>query len=38
MWIRRAYLRIQRLLPFLTVGFIQKMMTVRLLLKLYIAK
>lgn len=36
MWVRGAYLRVRRVLPFLTIGFIQKMMLVRWVLKRYV--
>jgi hypothetical protein len=36
MWVRGAYLRVRRVLPFLTVSFIQKTMLVRWALKRYV--
>lgn len=36
MWVRAAYLRIRRVLPFLTISFIQRMLMVRWLLKRYV--
>ena len=36
MWVRAAYLRVRRVLPFLTISFIQKMFMVRWLLRRYV--
>jgi hypothetical protein len=36
MWVRGAYLRVRRVLPFLTIGFIQKMMLLRWVARRYV--
>jgi len=36
MWVRGAYLRLRRVFPFLTIGFIQKTMTARWFIKRYV--
>jgi hypothetical protein len=35
-WVRGVYKRLQRVLPFLTIGFIQRMMTLRWFLKKFV--